>query len=63
MKKISVFRKMNSNLFSILYIILIQIILNNDTLEQVDEYKCLENMITEDGRSTREIINRINRTK
>lgn len=37
-----------------------QIALDGDTLEQVNEYKYLGRMITEDGRSTREIINKIN---
>lgn len=40
-----------------------QITLHDDTLEQVNEYKYLGNKKTEDGRSTREIISRINQAK
>jgi hypothetical protein len=40
-----------------------QIALDGDTLEQVNMYKHLESTITEDGRSTREIISRINQVK
>jgi hypothetical protein len=40
-----------------------QIALDGDTLEQVNVYKYLRSTITEDGRSTREIISRINQVK
>jgi len=40
-----------------------QIALDGNTLEQVNEYKYLRSTITKDGRSTREIISRINQAK
>jgi hypothetical protein len=40
-----------------------QIALDGDTLEQVNVYKYLGSTITEDGRSTKEIISRINQAK
>jgi len=40
-----------------------QIALDGGTLEQVNEYKYLGSTITEDGRSTREIISRIYQDK
>jgi hypothetical protein len=38
-------------------------LIDGDTLEQVNEYKYLGSTITEDGRSTREIISKINHAK
>jgi len=40
-----------------------QITLDNDTLQQIDEYKYLGNIITSDERCTREIKNRIGQAK